>query len=328
MPAQTKDALYYRLNPVAWLKRYIDKWGLEVWVKRFYGIYPGVVIDTADPMNLGRVRAIIPAIGTVKADDVPLTQWCWPCNPSLGNNNDAYSEDATTAGQMSGVFSVPDKGTNIWVAFQFGDARHPVYVGGFMTTKNTSDTFQNPLQRGWRTRTGHFLRFDDNPDNLSVMIAKGDGKGAPTAAFIAIDKDDNVQVSNGIGSMIYMNAKDKETTIMNSDGADPPAAASLLFLGQDEITLATKSGGAFGIKGKDFTATGDNFVVDCNKEFAANTGSVSLGKGASEPAVKGMMLMQNLVVHAHPNPGFGIPVPQTTPPPVMYKELSAVVKVA
>jgi len=328
VPGRSQDAAAYRLNPLAWLRRQIEKWGIENWAKRYYGIYPAQVIDTADPLNLGRVRAIIPAVGIVLPEEVPIDQWIWPCLPGLGNNLGEVSKEPDTEGQMSGMFFTPDKGTNIWVAFQWGDVRYPVYMGGFMTTANASTTFNTPLQKGIRTRSGHFLRFDDTPDNLGILITKGDGKGEPTSAFISIDKDDSVQVSNGIGSMIYMNAKDKETTIMNSDGAEQPAAASLLFLGQDEITLATKSGGAFGIKGKNFTATGDNFVVDCNKEFAANTGSVSLGKGASEPAVKGMMLMQNLVVHAHPNPGFGIPVPQSTPPIVMYKELSSIVKVA
>jgi len=328
MPARTPEAKTYMQNPLAWLRKQIQKWGLENWAKRFYGIYPAQVIDNEDPDNLGRVRAIIPAIGISKKDDVPMSQWIMPCSPSLGTNSVKMSEDATTDGQMSGMFFPPDIGTNLWICFQWGDVRFPVYMGGFVTEKNKSTTFENALQKGIRTRSGHFLRFDDNLDNLSIMLAKGDGTGEPTSAFISIDKDDNVQISNGIGSTVYMNAKDKETTIMTSDGEDPPAAASLLFLGQDEITLATKSGGAFGMKGKNFTATGDNFVVDCKKEFNANTGSVSLGKGAKEPAVKGTMFMTNYTVHAHPSPGFGIPVPPSTPPIALYKELSTVVKVA
>lgn len=328
MPGRSKDAQAYQSNPLAWLRQKIQKWGLENWAKRYYGIYPGLVIDNKDPDDLCRVRAIIPAIGTSRPEDVPFSQWILPSLPGLGTNLDRISEETDTAGQMSGTYFPPDVGTNIWVCFQWGDVRYPVYMGGFLTEKNASTTFTGPLQKGIRTRSGHFLRFDDDPDNLSIMIAKGDGKGEPTPCFVSIDKDDNVQVSNGIGSMIYMNAKDKETTIMNSDGEDEPAAASLLFLGQDEFTLTTKSGGAFGCKGKDFVATGDNFIVDCNKAFSANCGSVALGKGAAEPAVKGAMLMQNLSVHAHPSPGFGIPVPPSTPPLTSPKELSKVVKIA
>jgi len=328
MPGRSQDALAYATNPLAWLRRQLGKWGIEAFAKRFYGIYPGQVIDNKDPSNLGRIRAIIPAIGISLKEEVPAGQWCMPCSPALGNNNEEVSEETETPGEMSGMFFPPDVGTNVWVCFQWGDTRFPVYMGGFATTRNTSDTFTDPLQKGIRTRSGHFLRFDDRPDELSIMIAKGDGKGQPTQAFLSIDKDDNVQLSNGIGAQLFMNAKDKEISLMNTDGADPATVESLLFLGKDEITLSTKSGGSFGIKKGVFTANGSDFIMNCSGAFSANTGSVSLGKGAAEPAVKGMMLMTNLVVHAHPNPGFGVPVPQSTPPVVLYKELSSVVRVA
>ena len=62
----------------------------------------------------------------------------------------------------------------------------------------------------------------------------------------------------------------------------------MLMLGDDKITLATKSGGAIGISGKDVTVTGDNMIADCSKNFVANAGTVYLAKGASEPAVRGI----------------------------------------
>jgi hypothetical protein len=328
MPGVSKDALSYRYNPIAWLRRLIQRWGIENWAKRYYGIYPAQVIDNADPENLGRVRAIIPALGIAKEGEVPLGQWISACTPSMGNNNATVSKDDATAGQMSGMWFPPDIGTNIWVCFQWGDPLYPVYMGGFPTDKNTSDTFTSPLQKGIRTRAGHFLRFDDNEGELSIMIARGDGKGGPSPAFFTLDKDGNVMIEAEDGSTYYMNAVDHEVTIMCSDGSDPPKAGSLLFLGDDKVTLATKSGGAFGIDGKDFTATGDNFIVDCNTGFSANCGSVGLGNGAVEPAVKGMMLMANLAAHMHPSPGFGIPVPPLPPPITKPKELSAIVKIA
>jgi len=317
MPARTQDAREARYNPIAWLRRTIEKWGLENWAKRYYGTYDGTVIDDQDPEGRYRVRATCPAIGLVDDADVPDNFWISPTFPGCG-------VDIET-GIQSGMIWTPDVGTNIRIQFKFGDTAHPIYIGGWSTTKNVSDTFSDPAQKGFRTRTGHFLRFSDVDGDLHIMIGKGDGEGGPSPAFVTIDKDGSLHATNEQGSMIYMNAKKPETSIITSDGEK---TRSLLMLGDDKITLATASGGAIGIDGKDIVLTGDNVIADCNKGCALNAGSVSLGKGATEPAVKGMMLMQNLVVHAHPSPGFGIPVPQITPPPVLYKELSSVLKVA
>ena len=45
---------------------------LDNWDKRFYGIYRGVVVDTNDPENLGRIKFQVPQVlGTA------VTNWAW-----------------------------------------------------------------------------------------------------------------------------------------------------------------------------------------------------------------------------------------------------------
>jgi hypothetical protein len=324
MPAgKTENAFMRMTDPVGWLKEILSDVtrGLEEFCGRYYGVYPGRVIDNADPQGRGRVRATCPAIKLVTEDDVSSDYWMMPSMNGLGT--------IPETGEITGTFHPPDVGTNIWVLFQFGNPDYPVYIGGFLTTKTTADTFasEDAWKKGIRTKSGHYIVMDDDPDNLSLTIGKGDGSGAATPMFLSFTKEGHCMLTNQVGSTLYMNGEKPETSLMtaNEDGE----VTSMLMLGDDKITLATKSGGAYGIDGKDHTATGDNFVADCSKEFVANSGSVKLGKNAMEPAVRGMKFMQWSLIHQHTMPmPIGVTTPGPTPPPMLYNELSEKVFIA
>lgn len=310
-------------NPIGWLREYLmdSTRGLEKFCGRYYGIYPGKVIDNADPENRGRIRALCPAINLAKEEDVSDSYWMLPCMNGLGVDPET--------GQMTGFFHPPDVGTNVWVQFEFGDSRHPVYMGGWVTNKKASDTFdaEDALKKGIRTKTGHFIRMNDDAADLHLMISKGDGEGGPSPSFLTMTKEGHTMLTNDLGSTLYMNGEKPEVSLMaaNEDGE----VTALLSLGDDKITLATKSGGAIGISGKNVTATGDNVVLDANKQVALNGGTVMLGKGAKEPAVRGMKFMQWALIHQHTTTAPGAPTgPGATPPPMMYKELSEKVFIA
>jgi|GEM_PF-573131 len=314
---KTRNALQMITDPVGWMKEMLSDMtrGLEWFAGRYYGLYDGVVIDNADPEQRGRVRAMCPAIKLVKEDDVSNDYWMMPSMPGLGTDPET--------GNSTGVFHPPDVGTNVWIMFRYGNPEFPVYIGGFMTTKNVSDTFANAdaLYKGIRTKTGHYLRMSDDPEDLHLTIGRGDGEGAESPMFLSFTKEGHTMLTNILGSILYMNGEKPETSLMtaNEDGE----VTSLLMLGDDKITLATKSGGAYGIDGKNHTITGDNVIADCSKEFVANAGSVKLGKNATEPAVRGMKFMNWSLVHQHTMPSpIGATVVGPTPPPMMYNELS------
>lgn len=304
-----------------WLRDYLGDVtrGLERFCGRYYGIYPGRVIDNSDVDNRGRVRATCPAINMPREEDVPENFWMMPCMNGLGTTPD---------GQTTGVFHPPDVGTLVWIQFEFGDPKSPVYMGGFITKKQTADTFNSddmadvgPSKRGIRTKSGHFIRFNDDPDNLEITIARGDGEGEPTSQFMSMTKEGHTLITNEKGSMVYMNAEDDETTVQTLD--DNGNVLSMLFLGDDKITLITKSGGSISIDGKDILFNGDNVTANAGQKFNANAGSVYLGKGASEPAVRGNKFMQWSVIHQHTSGTPGSPTATgATPPPMLYRELS------
>ena len=310
-------------NPIEWLRDYLSDItrGLERFCGRYYGIYPGKVIDNADPDNRYRIRATCPAINMPKAEDVSGNFWMKPCMNGMGEDED---------GKITGVFHPPEEGSIVWVQFEYGDPRCPVYMGGTITTRQTSDTFESddmentgPSKRGIRTKAGHFIRMNDDPEKLEITISRGDGAGEPTSQFISMTSEGHTLITNSKGSNLYMNAEDDETTLQALDSNGNVLA--MLMLADDKVTLMTKSGGAIGIDGKDIVLTGDNVIADANRQFNANAGTVMLGSGASEPAMLGNAFSLGWgLIHQHTSAVPGMPTtPGATPPVLLYKELSS-----
>jgi hypothetical protein len=236
--------------------------------------------------------------------------------------------------QATGLFHPPDVGTAIWIQFQHGNPEFPVYMGGYMIAGKTCDTFdaEMALRKGIRTKTGHFLRMSDDPEDLHVMICKGDGNGAPSPVFLSMDKTGSVQVENQNGSQIFMNAETPEMSLLNAN--DKQEVVSMLVLGDDKFSLMTKSGGGISADKKNVTISGKNVVADCDAQFAMNAGTVMIGKGAAEPAVLGNALLQWLLLHGStghvisaPTPGSPV-VQGPQAPPLLGKELSTKVFIA
>jgi uncharacterized protein involved in type VI secretion and phage assembly len=79
---------------------------------RYYGIYRGTVVNNVDPLQTGRIIAIVPDVSGV----VPTT-WAMPCVP--------------LAGKQMGTFMVPQIGAGVFVQFEAGDPDRPVWTGGW-----------------------------------------------------------------------------------------------------------------------------------------------------------------------------------------------------
>jgi uncharacterized protein involved in type VI secretion and phage assembly len=79
---------------------------------RYHGKYRGTVLNNVDPMQIGRIQAIVPDV-----TGVAPTSWAMPCLPVAGIN--------------TGMFTVPPIGAGVWVEFEHGDPDYPIWVGGF-----------------------------------------------------------------------------------------------------------------------------------------------------------------------------------------------------
>jgi len=79
---------------------------------KFYGVYRGTVVNNIDPLQIGRIMAMVPDVSGLTP-----TTWAMPCVP--------------IAGKQMGTFMVPQIGSGIFVQFEGGDPDRPVYMGGW-----------------------------------------------------------------------------------------------------------------------------------------------------------------------------------------------------
>ncbi|MEM6714576.1 MAG: phage baseplate assembly protein V [Cyanobacteria bacterium P01_F01_bin.56] len=81
--------------------------------QKYYGKYPGTVVQNIDPEQRGRLLITVPDVLSL----VPST-WAEPCVPLAG-----------PTGPPMGVYLVPPIGTGVWVEFAHGDLNRPIWVG-------------------------------------------------------------------------------------------------------------------------------------------------------------------------------------------------------
>jgi uncharacterized protein involved in type VI secretion and phage assembly len=149
-----------------------------------YGKYRGMVVNNIDPMQIGRIQAMVSDVAGL----VPGT-WAMPCVPAAGIN--------------TGFFTVPMIGAGVWIEFERGDPDYPIWVGGFWGTAAelplmahmvppgvTGFTLQTPLKNG--------LVISDVPGPTGGILIQ-----TTTGAMISVS-DIGIIISNGKGAVINM----------------------------------------------------------------------------------------------------------------------------
>ncbi|MEO6320568.1 MAG: phage baseplate assembly protein V [Polaromonas sp.] len=149
-----------------------------------FGKYRGTVINNIDPMQIGRIQAMVPDV----AGFIPGT-WAMPCVPAAGIN--------------TGFFTVPMIGSGVWIEFERGNPDYPIWVGGFWGSAAevpvlahavppgvTGFTLQTPLKNG--------LVVSDMPGPTGGILIQ-----TTTGAMISVS-DVGIIISNGKGAVINL----------------------------------------------------------------------------------------------------------------------------
>lgn len=149
-----------------------------------YGKYRGTVVNNVDPLQIGRIQAMVPDL----AGFIPGS-WAMPCVPAAGIN--------------TGFFTLPMMGAGVWIEFERGDPDYPVWVGGYWGSAAevplmahtvppgvTGFTLQTPLKNG--------LVISDLPGPTGGILIQ-----TSTGAMISVS-DVGIVISNGKGAVINM----------------------------------------------------------------------------------------------------------------------------
>ena len=119
-----------------------------------FGKYRGKVIDPVDPLQLGRISALVPAIS-----EFPLS-WAMPATPYAGSG--------------VGFFAIPPVGANVWIEFEGGDPNYPIWTGCFWGEGEVPAEPALPTTVMLKTLLGT-LSIDDVEEELKLSLTAAEG---------------------------------------------------------------------------------------------------------------------------------------------------------
>lgn len=184
------------MNPLAKLFDDLIQKGFEFF-GRYYSSYRGFVVENEDPDNFGRLKLKVPQIyGTQLMD-----YWAWP--------------KGMFSGKGYGFQCTPQKGDMVFVEFEFGDPKKPIWSFGHFG-RNQDSTKEKPKEledigNFWfKTPKGNLIEFDDT--NNSIRITGSDGT---TLVF-----KDGIQQLNGDDEPAVLGDKNEDVFKSIEDSLD------------------------------------------------------------------------------------------------------------
>jgi uncharacterized protein involved in type VI secretion and phage assembly len=129
--------------------------------QQYYGVYPAIVTDIVDPDNLGRVEVKFPWLGTNGERDVRA--WATLLSP--------YAD------KDQGFLTLPEKDSQVVVAFEAGNLHRPYIVGACWNGQETLPVKPEAAnnKRVIKTRAGSILEFDDTQGAAKITLSTQGG---------------------------------------------------------------------------------------------------------------------------------------------------------
>lgn len=121
---------------------------------RYYGTYKGFVHSNDDPDNLGRLQLLVPKV----YGDEPYEEW-------------AVSK-GIYAGAGVGSFWIPAKGDQVWVSFENGDIRFPIWEYGAWRTGEVPEGATKDVKI-LQTNSGQRIEFNDTDKLIRIKDSHG-----------------------------------------------------------------------------------------------------------------------------------------------------------
>lgn len=151
----------------------------------YYGKYRGMVINNADPMQMGRLLVQVPDVMGL----VP-SSWALPCFPFTG--------------KQMGMWALPQIGAGVWVEFEKGDPDFPIWSGCWFGSAAEVPALALAAPPAvpnvvLQTQAQNMLMISDVPGPTGGILLK-----TTTGALISIN-DIGITISNGKGATIMMN---------------------------------------------------------------------------------------------------------------------------
>jgi len=231
------------------------------------GVLAAVVTNVADPDNKGRVKVKYSTQGdTVESP--------WARIATIG------------AGKGRGFEFQPEVNDEVLVAFELGDTRRPVVLGGLFSDKNTLPTSAKPgnvdgstiAYRRITSRLGHVVELADgtSPDTKHILLKLADGKASIRVGADKLDITTDklaVNITNGQG------------TITLADNGD-------ITLDGNNVTIKAKSNVSIQATSQ-LSAKGSQASVEGQSQLTVKSGGMGSVEASGPLTVKGAMVAIN-----------------------------------
>jgi hypothetical protein len=151
---------------------------------KYFGKYRGTVVNNVDPMQIGRIQAIVPDVSNV----LP-TSWAMPCVP--------------VAGLQMGEFTVPPIGSGVWIEFEQGNPDFPIWTGCFWGMAGEVPSAARLVPPGvagitFQTTLQNSIQVSDLPGPSGGIVLK-----STTGAFVIVN-DTGIYIQNGKGASLVL----------------------------------------------------------------------------------------------------------------------------
>jgi uncharacterized protein involved in type VI secretion and phage assembly len=232
--------------------------------RRFYGKYRALVVDNADPEQLGRLKLQIPSVLGTEV----VTGWAMPCVP--------YGGDVD-----QGFLFIPEVGAGVWVEFEEGDLEFPIWVGNFWSKPGGESELPKPnipegseqgsvqdppTRKIIKTKAGHSIQFEDAEGEEMILVVE-----AVNGHVVTLDSN-GIKIKDGANSDQELVFDSSGITVSDKNG-------NKIILASDGIKVGSDLSSEHFVLGTQFLTNITNFLVLLN----THTHVGNLGAPTSPP---------------------------------------------
>lgn len=237
----------------------VRNYGIERVFKRYYSVYRAQVTVNIDPEKRGHIKVKVPAL----FDDNELSVWAEP-------------RDFRGTGKGYGEFYPPQVDDWVFIEFEGGDSRFPIYSGGWYGEGQLPADFKydatGPVVSGLVTPFGSKILFDESAGKENVSLQIPSSQGGTEFHAISLDATANgpkISVTTAGGHIFILDdtAGKEGVYLIHSAG-------SQLQIDHTGTLKAFTAQGNFanldGTTGTSTVASSDGALVNLDKGFTAS----------------------------------------------------------
>lgn len=223
------------------------------------GIYPAIVTNNHDPLNMGRLKVKFPwTSGDMES------HWCRLVQPYAGNER--------------GMFFMPEVGDEVLVVFEMGDFNQPLVVGGTWNGEDPPPEPNDPdgsnHHKVVETRSGHTLVFGDEPGEEFIQL-----KDSSLQNIIRWDsKTDTISITAQTGD-IYIKAPQGSINLLAKDVIFSVTDSATRTVGGNESVTVKES--ATEVQKNSRTLSANTSLTGSAKTFTFEASSSISGTGST-----------------------------------------------